>query len=557
MMEEEPKKVVSTSSSDESQTLEYDILCDDVQSVAEVTVSGVIPRANTLSEDHEHILPEGSGEHGCPRTSADLKLSSPVSAGQNETEPPLESELCDITKHLEPEVKSEVSPEGDNRPPIKTFVFLDLETTDLISYYRPMPRITEIAMLAVHREGLASTNETRIIDKLVMCIDPVDDIHTRAAEITGLSNSLLQEHQKQTFNTNAVVAIRHFLKRQCPPVCLVSHNGVKFDFPILKAELSQIHGTLGNVLCGDTLQAFISIQNDLCYNGDDGPDIPSAKRPKGDLTLQSLYDRHVGSPSFYLHSAEGDTLALMKIMQKQYGVLAKWFDEHAVPFDSIQVPIVRNLAPENVLPSPPVTPQKPGAETAAIQGSGGAISNQTANMGDKQAKRSLLSDQISTTEVASIVNGANITAADTHSDPTKSKLTHLWTEKDATAPESCTYITQKLNSFTSTVETPSSNTSDDCVQDRVETAIIQPAVSSGGSNFPKPQCSDDEQITSSDTITETPVIDTEENHHETTSTCELEVVPDSEENTLLIENSSISSLDGGSTMTSKESSLLL
>ncbi|XP_077983028.1 three prime repair exonuclease 2-like [Glandiceps talaboti] len=242
----------------------------------------------------------------------------------------------------------------DTSPPfIKTFVFVDVETTDLISHNKPMPRITEIAMVAVHRKALVSLEDIRLKDKLLLCVDPITEINRRASEITQLSNDILKGQEKQEFNTNILITIRHFIKRQSPPVCLVAHNGDTFDFKVLKSELERLSGKFENILCGDTLTAMIARRDRQeakgCIEG-----FPSPKHQKGDLTLQTLYSKHVGTLLVNAHCAEDDAIALMKIVQKQPDIL-EWLDNHAVPFDSIQVPRQVQIP---LLITPPSTPLK-------------------------------------------------------------------------------------------------------------------------------------------------------------------------------------------------------
>lgn len=59
------------------------------------------------------------------------------------------------------------------------------------------------------------------------------------------------------FQASTVHLINQFLESQEKPICLVAHNGNRFDFPILKTE---IHRTgeqlLDDVLCIDSLEAF-------------------------------------------------------------------------------------------------------------------------------------------------------------------------------------------------------------------------------------------------------------------------------------------------------------
>jgi len=51
--------------------------------------------------------------------------------------------------------------------------------------------------------------------------------------------------------------INSFLLRLPTPVCLVAHNGDNFDFPLLKAELEKVNGSLGtDILCADPYNGF-------------------------------------------------------------------------------------------------------------------------------------------------------------------------------------------------------------------------------------------------------------------------------------------------------------
>ena len=47
--------------------------------------------------------------------------------------------------------------------------------------------------------------------------------------------------------------LNSFLAHLTPPLCLVAHNGDKYDFPLLKAELEKVGITLPiNTLCADS-----------------------------------------------------------------------------------------------------------------------------------------------------------------------------------------------------------------------------------------------------------------------------------------------------------------
>lgn len=70
---------------------------------------------------------------------------------------------------------------------IQTFIFFDLETTGLIQE-KIMPRITEIALIAVARESICNSNKSslpRVLHKLVLPINPQKIIPAKVECITS------------------------------------------------------------------------------------------------------------------------------------------------------------------------------------------------------------------------------------------------------------------------------------------------------------------------------------------------------------------------------------
>ena len=62
---------------------------------------------------------------------------------------------------------------------------------------------------------------------------------------------------QKDFNSQLVSLLQGFISRHESPVCLVAHNGDKFDFPVLKAELEALHENIvGDIYCGDSLLMF-------------------------------------------------------------------------------------------------------------------------------------------------------------------------------------------------------------------------------------------------------------------------------------------------------------
>ena len=53
--------------------------------------------------------------------------------------------------------------------------------------------------------------------------------------ITGLSNDLLENQSR--FKPESVNLLKLFLENLPQPICLVAHNGSRYDYPLLQAEL--------------------------------------------------------------------------------------------------------------------------------------------------------------------------------------------------------------------------------------------------------------------------------------------------------------------------------
>ncbi|CAI9566143.1 unnamed protein product [Staurois parvus] len=189
---------------------------------------------------------------------------------------------------------------------VKTFIFLDLETTGL---NKDLPKITELCLVAVHASSLKTptTNDLgeiqlpRVMDKLCLCVDPVKPLTPKASEITGLDNELLRICEKQTFDVSLINTFLEFINRQAQPVCLVAHNGFNYDFPLLKTELNQQnHDLSSSILCVDSLQAFRYLHNQ-----------GGARR--GKFSLIEIYRQFFGKEPNFSHYAEGDVLTLILI----------------------------------------------------------------------------------------------------------------------------------------------------------------------------------------------------------------------------------------------------
>ncbi|XP_068105866.1 three prime repair exonuclease 2 [Hyperolius riggenbachi] len=193
---------------------------------------------------------------------------------------------------------------------VKTYIFIDLEATGL---NRDQPKITELCMVAVHAISINNpvTDESgevqlpRVMDKLCLCVDPGKPLTKTASEITGLTNDLLTDCEKQTFDQNLFNTMSEFISRQAQPVCLVAHNGFFYDYPLLKTELLRQQLDLSeSILCLDSLQAFRNLQNQ-------GQVHPESGRKACSLT--ELYRQLFSKDPNFAHYAEGDVLTLILV----------------------------------------------------------------------------------------------------------------------------------------------------------------------------------------------------------------------------------------------------
>ncbi|VEN45237.1 unnamed protein product [Callosobruchus maculatus] len=144
---------------------------------------------------------------------------------------------------------------------IKTFIFFDTETTGLPCYENNKTRIIELSLVAVQSNHLKLGVHPRVQNKLSLCFNPWKLISAEAEKMTGLSNFKLEEQQK--FSEATVKMINTFIEHNIPPVCLVAHNGNRFDFPILRKEINNANVPLvEDVYCIDSLTMFRDISKE-------------------------------------------------------------------------------------------------------------------------------------------------------------------------------------------------------------------------------------------------------------------------------------------------------
>lgn len=151
---------------------------------------------------------------------------------------------------------------------IETLVFFDIETTGLPQLEKNRTKITELTFLAASRRDIEKTaiDDIPLINKLSLLFNPQKNIQATASKITGLTNTALQN---QPIFKNKISCINSFLENLSKPVCLVAHNGNRFDYKILQAEYLDANEKLPvDIHCVDSMTGFRKILKDtkLTFN---------------------------------------------------------------------------------------------------------------------------------------------------------------------------------------------------------------------------------------------------------------------------------------------------
>ena len=240
---------------------------------------------------------------------------------------------------------------------IKTLVYCDLEATGLTNSGRP--RISELALVAVNIEDvlelhsqikvqlLENTHDIdsmlpRVMNKLTVCVYPMSVIRPEVTDITGLDNYNLSG--QSTFDKNTGELINSFLAHLPGPLCLVAHNGDRYDFPLLKAELEKARTTLlTTTLCADS---YVGIQ-EIYKRGECGgqhqnaASMRSKKRqnmnnigsPKS-YSLINLHKHLLGCYPTQSHGAEADCLTLLRTTAVLGREWLDWLQDNAKLFSN-------------------------------------------------------------------------------------------------------------------------------------------------------------------------------------------------------------------------------
>ncbi|XP_038111103.1 three prime repair exonuclease 2-like [Culex quinquefasciatus] len=205
---------------------------------------------------------------------------------------------------------------------IGSFVFLHQETTGLSGDFGTI-NVTELSLIACSKLHFLNTtdgNIPRVLHKLTFCFNPQGSISTIASQISGgLYNNLLERESKFDYETAQSILL--FLKRLQPPLCLVAHNGIRFDFGLLKNKLKVLEIMLPvETYCIDTLTFFRNVEN-----------IPNPSL--GYFRLVSIYERYFHVPLEI--NAEEKAKALLKCVIRYGPMFVQHAEMKCVEFNEI------------------------------------------------------------------------------------------------------------------------------------------------------------------------------------------------------------------------------
>lgn len=226
---------------------------------------------------------------------------------------------------------------------MKSYVIFDLETTTLPCYGKS--KITEISVIAVVRDHIIHHKDEaylpRVLNKLTLCLYPQRIISLDAEKLTGLSNCLLED--QTPFNDNTFNILNDFIVRMPKPVCLIAHNGICFDFPILQAEVQSLGKKFPDDLwCADSLPAFRFLYSDK----------PAEKVPVVSQAIQSSGDNDI--ECMFICDDDGFDSELCEVLDiiENTGSQKKGNGSPASEISPLKCDLRAYFTPTNNLPSP-------------------------------------------------------------------------------------------------------------------------------------------------------------------------------------------------------------
>ncbi|VDL59188.1 unnamed protein product [Hymenolepis diminuta] len=184
-------------------------------------------------------------------------------------------------------------------------------------------------------------------------------IQSQAASLAGLNASNLNFHKD--FDDNALQLITCFLHHLTPPICIVAHNGYNFDFPLLKSELTRANGYSSKlsdrngdaIFCSDSLHLFRDFDYFLVSPDDKGLAKLTSQVIKSQnlFSLSNIYERVFCKSLDTGHTAEGDCMAMIKIVRFLGEPALFWFDVNCKSLADIPLMYEINNADPKSLPA--------------------------------------------------------------------------------------------------------------------------------------------------------------------------------------------------------------
>jgi len=205
---------------------------------------------------------------------------------------------------------------GTSHTGISTFVFVDTESTGLPATV-DRPRVVEIAFIAVKRKHflLSSTEQpARVLNKLLLAINPGEPMPSRASRINGFIDGCLDE--ENLFTAKTAKLLNQFLENLAKPICLIAHKA-EFHLSLLLAEMNSVSQTFPrDLLYADSLDIFRKNLNSALED------------PVESFKLKDIY-YEIFSETIQPKSnlAEADCMALFKISQFLGEYFSNWIDK--------------------------------------------------------------------------------------------------------------------------------------------------------------------------------------------------------------------------------------
>ncbi|KAJ8733611.1 hypothetical protein PYW07_014162 [Mythimna separata] len=209
--------------------------------------------------------------------------------------------------------------QGKKLRPIETLVFLDL----VPDHDNPI-KTTKVNLLAMPRENFPK--DSFVLAKL----KPQDQV-------------VLSLRDETDFDEKVLHVINAFIRRQNPPVCLFSHYGNRYDFPLLKLKLNNENISLpDDVMCADSAYAFYDVRElepDHYGNAVRAEFYEGNSRPEESYKLWDLYEKYVmrdRADRADRNNRDNDNTAAFFISMHLAKKILNWVDKKQRPFSDVE-----------------------------------------------------------------------------------------------------------------------------------------------------------------------------------------------------------------------------